>query len=445
MSKLALGGGTKVREKPFPAYRVIGEDEKQAALEVLESGVLSRYLGCWDPDFYGGSKVQQLEQEWAAHFGAKHAIAVNSCTSGLYCAVGATGVGPGDEIIVSPYSMSVSATAPLIYNAIPVFADIEPDCFCVDPASIESKITSRTKAIIAVDIFGQPYDADAINRLAKKHDLIVIEDCAQAPGALHAGRAAGTLGDMGVYSLNYHKHIHCGEGGMIVTDDDELAERMRLIRNHAEAVVGDKGTRNLVNMIGFNFRLPEIESAIAACQLKRLDGLVSERQENCQYLNERLSEIPAITAAPVRDECTHVYYLHAFLFDEAVAGVGRDRFIDAVRAELPVTTLREAEGVLLGCGYVKPLYLQPLYQQQVAYGNDGYPFRGPHYDGEVDYRPGLCPVAERMHAKELFAHEMMRPGMTRDDLDDVVAAFTKVWEHREELRTENRHNHVSSC
>ena len=144
---------------------------------------------------------------------------------GLYCAAGASGIGPGDEVIVSPYTMSASATSAIIFNAVPVFADIEPDSFYLDPVSIESKITERTKAIIILDIFGHPYDADLVNEIAEQNDLIVIEDCAQAIYAQYKGKSAGTLGDVGVYSLNYHKHIHTGEGGVVVTDNDELAER----------------------------------------------------------------------------------------------------------------------------------------------------------------------------------------------------------------------------
>ncbi len=431
---LAICGGTPVRTQPFPPYRVIGEEEKEAVLQVLDSGILSRYLGCWHEDFYGGPQVQALEREWAEYFGVKHAMAVNSCTSGLYCAVGATGVEPGEEIIVSPYTMTASATAALIFNAVPVFADIEADCFCLDPQSVEERITSRTRAIIVVDICGQPYDAERLNAIAKKHGLYVIEDCAQAPGAFYQGKAAGTLADLGVYSLNYHKHIHCGEGGVVVTNDDALADRVRLIRNHAEAVVKDKGVTEIVNLIGFNFRLPEMEAAITRCQLRKLQRLVAVRQENCAYLAERLGRIPAIIPPAVREGCTHVYYVHPFKFNQDLAGVGRDVFINAVRAELPVTTLREKEGPLLSCGYVEPLYLQPLYQQRIAYGSKGCPFTAPWYGGTVSYAKGICPVTERMYERELFTHEMMRPGMTREDLDDVVKAFAKVWEQRHLLK-----------
>jgi dTDP-4-amino-4,6-dideoxygalactose transaminase len=438
--KLAIHGGTPVRTKPFPAHRTIGVEEKAAVNRVMDSGVLSQYLGCWHQDFYGGPEVRALEQEWAAYFGVKHAVAVNSCTSGLYCAVGATGVEPGEEIIVSPYTMTASATAALIFNAIPVFADIEEDYFCLDPRSVEAQITSRTRAIIVVDIFGLPYDAGAINRLAQKHNLYVIEDAAQAPGALYGKKYAGTLGDLGVYSLNYHKHIHCGEGGIVVTDNDTLADRVRLIRNHAEAVVEGMGVQDIVNLIGFNFRLPEIEAAILRCQLEKLAKLITIRQNNCAYLAEKLSQIPAIITPKIREGCTHAYYAHSCKFLEKIAGVSRDSYLDAVRAELPVTEGREDFGPLLSYGYVKPLYLMPLYQQRIAYGSKGCPFTAPWYKGRVDYQKGICPVTERMHEKEFFCHEFMLPGMTQADLDDVVKAFEKVWENREFLKNMAGHD-----
>ncbi len=157
MAKLAIHGGTKVRTTNFPAYTPIGAEEFDNVRDVFDSHIFSRFLGCWHDDFFGGPQVQALEKEWAEFFNVKHAIAVNSATSALYCAVGAVGTEPFEEIIVSPYTMSASATAPLIYNAIPVFADVEPEYFCLDIASIESKITARTRAIIVVDIFGQTY------------------------------------------------------------------------------------------------------------------------------------------------------------------------------------------------------------------------------------------------------------------------------------------------
>lgn len=433
--KLAIHGGTPVRTKPFPANRVIGLEEKEAVMKVMDSGILSRFLGSWDREgFYGGEQVQALEKEWAAHFNVKHAIAVNSCTSGLYCAMGATGIEPGEEVIVTPYTMSASVTSALVFNAVPVFADIEADTFCLDPVEVEKKITPCTKAIVVVDLFGHPYDADALNAIAKKHNLYVIEDTAQAPDAVYKGRKAGTLGDIGVFSLNYHKHIHCGEGGMVITNDDALAEKVQLIRNHAEAVVEGKGCTDLVNMIGFNFRLPELESAIVRCQLKKLPQLVQDRQELCQYLSEKLSKLACFTPPLVKPDCTHVYYVYTMKYDEAVTGVPRQRVWEALQKELPVTETREYEGPMIWQGYVKPLYLQPMFQQKIAYGSKGCPFTAPWYEGEVDYSKGICPVAERMNEKEVMLHEIINPFMTKHDIDDLYNAFEKVVENMDELR-----------
>jgi len=436
MNKLALHGGTPVRgkDRPYPAYNSIGKEEKAAVARVLDSGVLSKFLGCWEPDFYGGPEVRQFEEEWAKAFGAKYAVSMNSASSGLIAALGAVGIEPGDEVIVSPYSMCISATAPLFYGAVPVFADIEPEYFCLDPKSVEAAITPRTKAILVVDIFGAPHNADAIMAIAEKHNLKVIEDAAQAPGALYKGRKVGTLSHIGVYSLNYHKHIHTGEGTLVVTQDADLRDRLQLIRNHAEAVVGDKKVKNLNNMVGFNFRMTEVEAAIGREQLKKLDALNTERQKNCAYIAERCQDMPGFRPARVREGCTSVFYQHPFLYDEKKVGVPRQTFIEAIQAELPETELRRGEGPLISGGYVTPIYLLPIFQEQIAFGSRGYPFNSPLYHGKTHYEKGLCPVAERLHTSEYISHEMMRPGMTEKDLDEVIEAFHKVYEHRSELK-----------
>jgi perosamine synthetase len=431
--KLAIHGGPKVRTRLFPFYKTIGSEEIRAVTNVLKSGVLSQYLGSWHENFYGGPQVKALEKEWAKFFNVKHAVSVNSATSGLQCAVGALGISPGDEVIVTPYSMCISASAPLFYGAIPVFADIEEDYFCLDPKSIEEKITKRTKAIIVVDLFGQPYDADQINAIAKKNGLAVIEDASQAPGATYKGRMAGTLGDIGVYSLNYHKHIHTGEGGIIVTNNDELAEKIRLIRNHAEAVVEKKGVTSLVNMVGFNFRMTEVEAAMARTQLKKLPKLLAARLKNIEYLSCEFSKMSFLEPVKAQQGCKSVWYRQCLKYKETVTGIGRDVFIEAVKAELMPMENRLNEGVLIGTGYVKPLYLQPMYQQLIAFGSKGYPFTNPSYKGTVHYSKGTCPVAERMHEEELITHALVTPPLTKKDLDDIISAFKKVYENIAEL------------
>ena len=438
MVKLAINGGTPVRAKDdlFPAYNPIGKEEEEAAVRVVRSGALSKFIGAWDPNepqFYGGPEVLAFEKEWAAHFGVKHAVSMNSATSGLIAALGALGIEPGDEVIVTPYSMCISATAPLFYGAVPVFADVEPEYFCLDPKSVEAAITERTKAILVVDLFGQSHDVDAINAIAKKHNLKVIADSAQIPGGKYKGKYAGTLSDIGVYSLNFHKHIHTGEGSLVVTNDDTLAERLQLIRNHAEAVVEDKGVSNIINMVGHNFRLTEIQAAIGREQLKKLDALIEGRIKNVAYIAERCQDMPGVRPARERPDVKHVYYMQPFLYDEEVVGVPREKFFAAVKAELAPSVLQEEEGVLMGQGYVKPIYQLPIFQKQIAFGSKGFPFRSEFYKGVARYEKGMCPVVERLHEKELITNDLMRPGMEKKDLDDVIEAFKKVYEHRHEL------------
>jgi perosamine synthetase len=429
--KLAISGGSPVRSEPFPAYVTVGKEERDAVSRVIDSGILSHYLGCCHEQFMGGPEVRALEEEWATYFGVKHAIAVNSCTSGLYCAVGAVGIEAGDECIVTPWTMCATATAPLIWGGIPVFADVEPDCFCLDAASVEARISTKTKAILAVDLFGQPYDADRINALALKHHIPVIEDCAQAPGAALNGKPTGLLGDIGVFSLNYHKHIHCGEGGIVVTNNDDYATRIRLIRNHAEAVVEDMGVTNIVNLVGFNFRMTELEAAVARCQLRKLSDLNQRRSDNVTWLEEKLRTLPFLTMPKVRDEGKHAYYVHACLYDDMIAEMPAETFVKAVSAELPPFRLREKEGSKLGVGYVKPLYRLPMFQKRIAFGTNHYPFSTAP---ERDYASVNCLVCEKLHAGHIITHEFMLPSLTTSDLTDVVDAFFKVWENRNELR-----------
>ncbi len=423
MPVLAINGGKPVRQEPFPKYITIGPEEREAVLKVLDSTQLSKFIGVWSPDFYGGERVQCLERAWESYFSVKHAVSVNSATSGLYAAVGAAGVGPGDEVIVSPYTMTASATAAVVYGGIPVFADIDPEIFCISPESIKSHITPQTKAIIVVDIFGHPADMSEIMEMAHDHDIVVIEDAAQAPGATSNGKYAGTLANMGIFSLNYHKTIHCGEGGIVVTDDDIYAERLQLIRNHAEVVVEDKGVKNLINMVGFNYRMTEIEAAIAYEQLKKLNRLLTPRIAAADYLSKNLAVYPELTPPHVRPNTRHGYYVYAMKYDNSKTGLYRDQYVGAL----------QAEGIPFENGYTKPIYLNPMYQQRIAFGRDGYPFTYPGYNGQARYSKGICPITERIEYHELILSTICHADIRKNDLDDVIAAFDKVHNNLKEV------------
>lgn len=407
----------KIRSKPFTPYNPIGEEEAAAAAAVVRSGILSDYIGRHCDKFGGGPKVRELEKSWADYHQVKHAVTFNSATSALIAGIGALGLLPGDEVLVIGYSMCISATAPLFYDAIPVFVDIEDDYFCMDPRSVEERVTPRTKAILSVDLFGQSADMDALCRVAKTHNLKILCDSSHVPGCTYKGGFAGTFGDIGVYSLNQHKIIHCGEGGVAVTNSDEMALRLQLIRNHAEAVVGEMGCSNITNMVGGNYRLPEVEAAIAIEQLKKLPRLLQQRIDLAEYLTEKLSRLDFLATPKVRAEGAHVYYLYPLRYFEGKAGLSREQYIDNIRT-LGIPMYRFAGG------YIPPLYLEPIFSRREQFKN-GFPYNLHPESQRPRYEKGICPVTERLHEKELIVTAYNYPPLTRDDMDDVVKAFSK--------------------
>jgi len=426
MEKLALHGGKPVRNKPYPPNITTAEEEISAVIQVMKKGVLSDFEGANTKYFMGGEQIKLLEKEWAERFGVKYAVTVNSATSGLYAAIGAAGIGPGDEVIVTPWTMTATAAAILVYNAIPVFCDITTETFNIDPAKLESLINERTKAIMVVHIFGNPADMDEIMRIAKKHNLTVIEDVAQAPLALYHGRLTGTIGHMGVFSLNSNKIIQAGEGGIVTTDDDELANRLQLIRNHAEAAIATgKKVKSLVNMLGWNYRMNEIEAAIARVQLTKIEDLLERRRALVAHLEKQLKKIPGIITPVVKNNTTHSYYRYALKLDPEKISVPAQIFVKAL----------QSEGIDFYPSY-DLLYLQPLYQQRIVYGAEGCPFTCHHYTGNVDYSKGICPNAEAL-GSQVFSTEIVRPPMTISDMDEIVHAFEKIMSNIEHLQKIN--------
>lgn len=419
--KLAINGGPKVRNSLFPNQNTVGEKEIRAAELVLRSGKLTGYQGNWSNAFYGGPAIHNLESAWKRYFNTDYVVAVNSCTSGLIAALGAINLRPGEEVIVTPYSMTCSATAPLAWGGIPVFADIDPDTYCLDPKDVEAKITPKTKAILVVDLFGHPFSKE-INEIAERHGLYIIEDAAQALGAVRNNQFAGTLGNIGVHSFNQGKHITCGEGGIMTAKDPSIAHACRLMMNHAEAVNhGISLQKNPAGILldhlhrfGFNLRLTEIQAAIVTQQLHRYKEFQNKRLANINNLLQLLFEIPCLEMPHVDWNCSHSYYVMPLKYDKGIAkGVHRDRFVEAVRAELAPSKGRESEGVTIGAGYITPIYRMPVF----------------------DIQDDLCPNAEHAQSESLIiVHRMFGPNSGPAEMIDIAEAFYKVWSNLEELR-----------
>ncbi len=421
---LAINGGERIIKTPLARYNSIGNEEVYAASQVIKSGVLSKYIGADSEDFFGGPKVKEFEKLCCDYFRVKHAITVNSWTSGLIAAVGALNINPGDEIIVPTWTMCASATAILHWNAIPVFADIEKETFNIDPISIVRNISKRTKAIMAVDIFGHSCDMSALKKIAKENNLKIISDAAQSPGAIYQGEFAGTLSDIGGFSLNYHKHIHTGEGGILVTNDDDLALRMQLIRNHAEAAVNGMKISNISNMVGYNFRLGEIECAIGIEQLKKLKTFISSRIEAAEIISNGIRDLQGLRIPTVKKGSSHVYYVYPMLLDTDQIGVSRRVIIEAMQAE-------GLDGLMDGYANI---HMQPIYQKKIAYGERGFPWSSDICDREINYEKGICPVAEDLHERSFLGYQMCLHELSINDAKKIVAVFQKVWKNLDELK-----------
>ncbi len=425
MDKLAIDGGKPVRSKPFAVYQTMDEKEEHAVAQVIRDGVISDFIGAKGPFFLGGKKVIELEEMYKEHCGVKHAISMNSATSVIIAAMAAFEIGPGDEVIVTPYSHVISATAPLLYDAVPIFADSEPDTFCMSVESIEKCITPRTKAMIVVDLFGQSADMDAIMKLARKHGIKVLSDSAHITAGTYKGKRAGTQADIGSYSLNGHKTIQCGEGGIAVTDNDELALKLQLLRNHAENCVADMEITNITNMVGYNFRMTELEAAVAIEQLKKSEYLISHRRMLCEHLTKRLSGLKGITTPAIREGCTHDYLLYCLRYNGAEVGISKVEFMKRLDAEGIRMVVEDKRHVPPISGFVKPIHLQPIFATK-TFRPGGYPWTIESYKGEVSYGPGLCPVVEDLWKDSLICVNAIYPPLTIADMDDIADAFEKV-------------------
>lgn len=402
-------------KKKYKIFNSYNQKELAIANKVVKSGILSKFLGQYDKDFYGGKYVQKFERNIEKYFKVKYAVTVNSWTSGLTACVGALEVEPGDEIILPSWTMCACASAILQWNAIPVFADIDPQTFTISVDEIKKKITNKTKAIMAVDIFGQSCDYDEINKIAKKYNLKVISDAAQSIGSKYKGKFSGTLGDVGGFSFNCHKIIRTGEGGVCITNSKKIYKKLLLIRNHGEAVVEKMSEKNIVNIIGSNFRLGEVEAAVGIEQLKKLKRLVKQNQVYCNYLTKKLKNLNGIIPPKTLPFNTHAYYVYPIKLDLKKIGVNRKKIFKELE-KLNVPAISEGYG---------NIHLLPMFQKKIAYGKKGFPWS--LNKNKVNYSKGTLPISENLRDKNLICLEMCVYAFSKKDIEFIANSFSKVW------------------
>jgi len=415
----ALGGPPAVPRglrKPWP---LITEEDKAAVMRVLERGVL------WGTD---APETRALEEEWAAFIGTKHCIATNGGTAALHMAVAAAGIEPGDEVITCAFSWLASASCIVHHNGIPKFVDIQPRTFNIDPAKIEEKITSKTRAVIPVHLFGLPADMDEINAIAKRHNLVVIEDACQAHGAIYRGKRAGNLADMAAFSLNGTKNLPGGEGGLLNTNSDGFADRAESLRTFNEIELDPHFRGRNLSEFGWNYRPQEFTSAFAKARIKRLDAENAIRQENAAYLTKHLSQIKGVIPPHVPPDRTHVYHMYRVRLDPGALGLS----VDARTFRRKVQKALSAEGVPVGGWKAMPIPSQNLFKLKIGYGK-GCPWSCPHSRREIVYRGDDYPETLKMLDDSFVLGSAIYPANGLELMKHFVNAFEKVFADVEQL------------
>lgn len=390
MTLLAIDGGPPVRQKLLPYGRQSIDDEDIAAVvAVLRSDWLTT-----------GPMVGEFERAFAAATGAADAVAVSNGTAALHAAVYALAIGPGDEVIVPAMTFAASANCIVYQGGTPVFVDVDPGSLLIDPSQVEAKITTGTRAIVAVDYAGQPCDYQALAAIADRHGLALISDACHAIGGSYRGRPVGTLADVSTFSLHPVKHITTGEGGAITTGDPALAQRLRVFRNHG--ITTDHRQRERQGSwfyemvdLGYNYRLTDFQCALGLSQLRKLPDWVKRRQEIARRYDLAFAGFPAVRPLAVRPEVSHAYHLYVVELDLARLRADRAEIFAALRAE----------GIGVNVHYI-PVHLHPFYRQRFG------------------TRRGQCPVAESAYERILSLP--MFPTMTDADAGDVVEAVGKV-------------------
>lgn len=394
MKKPALAGGAPVRKESLPfCLPTIGDDEINEVVETLKSGWITT-----------GPKTQKFEEMFKEYIGSKHAIALSSCTAGLHLSLVASGVGSGDEVITSPFTFAATANVVVHQGAKPVFVDIDEETYNIDPEKIEDKISDKTKAIIPVHYAGQSCEMDEILKIAGAHEITVIEDAAHAVGSKYKGRNIGTLGDLAAFSFYATKNLTTAEGGMVTTDNDEFADNMRTWRLHGMSKGAWKrySARGSwyyeILFPGYKYNMTDIQASLGIHQLSKLEGFLKAREKLAERYTKAFSDMPEIIEPSVRKHMRHAWHLYPIQVNTDLLKIGRDKFIEALRAENIGTSV-----------HFIPLSRHPFYQKTFGYKEEDFPVTDSVYGGILSL--------------PLF------PRMSMDDLDDVVEAVKKIVGH----------------
>ena len=413
MSKLAILGGEPVRKKPWPAWPDGREEDVRAVAEVVRSGKW------WQ---HAGEHTLTFEREFAAYQEARHGVAVNSGTTALQVALEALGVGPGDEVIVPAYTFQATAMSVVLANAVPVFADIEPRTMNIAPESVAERVTDRTRAIIPVHLAGLPADMARLRELGEARGILLVEDAAQAHGAVSRGRKVGAIGQAGAFSFQASKNLCAGEGGMIVTNDGEVAARAAGLRDCGRAL-GHPFYEH--HFLGHNYRMTEMQSALLRERLRHLEAETQRRWENGRFLTKSIRELPGVEPLdpdpmPGDRRAYHLYPVR--VRSEALGGLSVGRFAEALGAE----------GVPCMAGYERPVYRNPAFLEQ-NFRPKGCPVSCSHYGRSVDYGEVSCPTAEELSEQVVWLFHSLLLG-PREEMGDIARAFEKVVTSHRDLR-----------
>ena len=409
MEKLAIHGGTPVKTTPYTNGQRYGEEELKQLKEALEQNTLF---------YWSGNKAKSLQKKFSSMCGVPYCVTTSSGTAAIHVALGALEIGLGDEVITTPLTDMGTIIGIVFQNAVPVFADVDPNTYNMDPVSIESKITERTKAILVVHLSGNACDMDAIMDIAKRHNLKVIEDCAQAYCCYYKGKLVGTIGDVGCFSLNEFKHISAGDGGMCIMKDEQLYRKAGKFADKSYDRLSENIRANITH-IGINYRMNELTAAVGLAQLDKVEDICDKCNKYGDALSRGISDLPGIYPHKITDGCKPSYWWYMFVLNEEEAGVSRDEFCDAL----------SAEGIFCekGCGASYCVCSMPLFKNKEFYPGTNFPFNDPFYDNKDLYSMENFPNMQKVI--DTGVKLLVKSTFSDQDLEDTIAAIRKVSEY----------------